>query len=228
MNRRAFGAAAAALVLLSVPVLSASPGDLEKVLSRMEKAEAEMRTLSFDFVQTADIAVTGEKQKVKGTAYFRKPNQFRVEHQSPQAQTVVSDGEALWLHNPAQNQVFVDSWENWAKSAGFPKGLVPFQMNVGDIRERYDVVFEQRARADGKSGAVLRLRPKDEGPWPYHFRLWIDEATGLPFRTELETRGVKAATQVSRLKLNPELKDTLFILAVPEGAEVLGSALPPR
>src|SRR6185503_6126704 len=105
--------------LSAVAAFSASK-DLESTLAKMEQAEKTVQRLSFDFTQTAAIRVTGEEQKIRGTALFQRPDKFRVEHKAPQPQVVVSDGKTLWFYNPARSQVLVDSWENWSQSAGFP------------------------------------------------------------------------------------------------------------
>jgi outer membrane lipoprotein carrier protein len=206
--------------LFAAASLCAAPAALDDVLKRMERAEKEVKTLSFRFTQTAHLLVTDEKQQIKGEAHFKRPDKFRVEHAVPRKQIVVSDGETLWLYNPAQEQVVVDSWKNWAESAGFPKGLTPFQMNPADMQKRYRFTLEDTVGSGKERRSVLRLEPIDPGPWPYKIRLWIDEA-GLPARTELESQSVKTVTQISNVKINPPLKDALFVFAPPRGVDVL-------
>lgn len=206
--------------------LSAVAGDaaadakLEKALFRLEGAEAKVRTIRFSFTQTASIKVTGEEQVMKGKASFRRPDHFRVEHAAPSALTAVSDGKTLWLYNPSRNQVMVDKWENWSASAGFPKGLDFFQEGPSDLRKKYNVSLEGR-----KDGAdVLRLVPKDaRGMPPILLRVWVDVATGLPLRTELESQSLKSVTVVRDVEMNPVLPDNVFTFKIPEGADVVGS-----
>ncbi|HRY29493.1 MAG TPA: outer membrane lipoprotein carrier protein LolA [Elusimicrobiota bacterium] len=210
------------VLLASAVGLQAAAPKTDDVLARMKKAESDILTLSFRFTQTADITLTGEKQKISGSAAFRKPDKFRIEHLSPQAQTVVSDGKTLWFYNPARNQVLVDSWANWTRSAGFPKGLLPYQTATDDLRERYDIVCESEVREKKRTGAVLRLTPKESGPWTYTFRLWVDLDTGVPYRTELQTQGVNSVTDVTDVRVNPPLKESVFVFDVPKDAEILG------
>lgn len=194
----------------------------QAVLDAMARAEKNIRTLSFSFKQNTHVRVTNDKQEIRGKAYFQRPNLFRVEHTSPRSQTVVSDGKTLWFHNPAANQVYSDSWENWSKSGGFPQGLMPFQTDVDDLRKRYDIVHEGKS----KGLDILKLTPREPGPWPYTFRFWVDRAEGLPVRTEMESQSVTATTEISQLKTNPALPEDLFRFTPPKGADVLGAPQP--
>lgn len=193
-------------------------GDAQAVLDAMRRAEKDIHALRFSFRQSTLVRVTNDRQEIRGKAHFRRPNLFRVEHAAPRAQTVVSDGTTLWFYNPARNQVFSDSWENWSKAGNFPQGLMPFQTDVDALRKKYDIVYE------GRSGGLdsLKLSPREPGPWPYTFRLWVG-ADGLPVRTEMESQSVTATTEISELTANPELPEDVFRFAPPRGAEVLGA-----
>ena len=210
----------ACLVHFSVIAAENPGGDrLDKALFRLEGAEAKVRTIRFSFTQTASIKVTGEEQVLKGKALFRRPDHFRVEHSAPNAMTAVSDGKTLWLYNRAQNQVRVDKWENWSASAGFPKGLAFFQEGPTDLRKKYTESLEERKDAD-----VLRLVPKDSGGLPpVSLLVWVDGATGLPLRTELESQSLKSVTEVRDVEMNPVLPDDVFTFKIPAGADVVGS-----
>jgi outer membrane lipoprotein carrier protein len=205
--------------------LHAAPAKLDPVLSKMEQAEKNVRTLSFEFIQSITLSATGEKQEVRGKAFFHKPDKFRVEHVSPRPQTVVSNGKTLSLYNPDRNQVLVDSWENWSRSAGFPRELTPFQMDVDQMRKKYVIVYEKKAEGSRK-GDVLKFSPREEGPLSYTLRVWVDPSTGLPFRTELESASVHVATDLTQTKVNPALPDSVFVFEPPEGTEVIESSSP--
>lgn len=209
-----------ALLLISMAAFVRAD-QAQAVLDAMRRAEKDIQTLSFSFKQNTLVRVTNDKQEMRGKAYFQRPNLFRVEHTSPRSQTVVSDGKALWFYSPAQNQVFTDSWENWGKSGGFPQGLMPFQTDVDDLRERYEIVYEGQS----KELDILKLSPREAGPWPYTFRFWVNRA-GLPVRTEMESQSVTATTEISQLKTNPKLSENMFRFTPPKGAEVLGAPQP--
>lgn len=187
----------------------------QPLLAKVEEAERKVQTLRFSFTQKTLVQVTGEEQVLRGQASFRKPDRFRVEHLEPRPLTAVSDGKTLWLYNPARNQVMSDSWENWAASAGFPRGLSFFQEGSSDLRRRYNVTME--------SEGVLLCSPKDPDAWPYTLRVWVDPKTGLPQKTELSSQSLRTITEVVGMEVNPALGDDVFTFKTPAGAEVFGT-----
>lgn len=78
-------------------------------LESLEKFVSETRSGRADFVQTVTSpARAGEAPRVKtstGTFEFSRPNRFRFFYQKPFQQSIVADGETLWLHDVDLNQV---------------------------------------------------------------------------------------------------------------------------
>ncbi len=190
---------------------------LEAVLGRMERAETEVRGLRFDFTQTTRLTLTGESVRSEGSASFERPNRFRVEQRSPQRQTIVSDGKDLWFYSPSRGQVMRDSMQNWARSAGFPQGLTPFRMDVGEMRRKYAFALDS---ADPKT-PTLKLSPVDTAALPYTLRVWVDMATGLPKKTELSSSSVTAMTEVRNARVNPAFTADTFSFRPPAGTDVI-------
>lgn len=196
-------------------------GALDKVLNRMEQADASLKTIQFKFRQSADIVLTGDRQKIQGSAAFKKPNKFRIEHKTPAEQTVVSNGQRLWFYNADRNQVFVDSWKNWSASAGFPEGLMTFQRSMSDLKREYKITLEEYKTPDM---AVIKLIPVKSDLWPYVFTLWVDMNTGMPVKTRLESKSVVSITELSDVKINSEIKDTQFNFKIPPEADIVDQA----
>jgi len=209
------------IALLIVSTASSAPAkemkrDVDTVLARMAQAEKDIDTLTFDFAQDTSVAATGDAQSLQGKAYFKRPDKFRIEHKAPRAQTVVSDGKNLWMHNPAQNQVLKDEVANWTRSAGLSEGLLPFQEGVNDLKKRYTITLDSVDAATNRP--VLKLVPQKSGPWPYTFRVWVDESTGLPAKTEFATKTTRSVTEIRAPKVNEALAGDLFTFKTPAGA----------
>jgi outer membrane lipoprotein carrier protein len=218
MKRLLFRPFTAAVLAFSVfPAGLRAAASPDELLSRIEKAEDSVQTLTFSFTQKTRIKVTEEDQVIDGKAYFRRPDRFRVEHLSPRPMTAVSDGKTIWVHNPARNQVITDQWENWAASSGFPRGLMPFQEKTQNLRLKYNITREGEDQ--------LVFVPKEPGAWPYVVRVWVDPK-GFPRRTELESDSLKTSTEVRNLEANPALPDSLFIFKTPRGADVISPQRP--
>lgn len=74
----------------------------------------------------------------------------------------------------------------------------------------YDLKHVERARLMGRETRVIAVQPKDE--FRYGYRLWIDEATTMPLKTQLcDARGsVIEQIQFANLSLPREIADAEF------------------
>ncbi|MBK8870406.1 MAG: outer membrane lipoprotein chaperone LolA [Elusimicrobia bacterium] len=203
-------------LFVSVTVFAADTSRLDRVLARLEQAEKEVRTLSFDFTQTTSLSVGRGAADIVGSALFERPNRFRVEQSAPEPQVIVSNGKVFWVYLPERGQAIKDSMDNWARAAGFPQGLTPFRMNVTEMKKKYDFVLD-----DTSGQPVLVLTPRDSGSFSYTLRLWIDLNTGLAVKTELESEAVRAVVTVRNAQVNPPIKDAQFKFVPPKGTDVL-------
>lgn len=194
---------------------------LTQILDRLEQAENEVRSLCFDFTQTTSLSMGRGPTEMSGSAWFERPNRFRVEQASPEPQTIVSNGKVFWVYMPDRNQAVKDSMANWARAAGFPQGLTPFRMNVAEMKKKYDFALEE---IDGSS--VLKLTPRDTETFSYTLRLWVDLSTGLAVKTELASEAVRAVVSIRNVRTNPPLKDSLFKFVPPKGTEILEMPFP--
>lgn len=209
MKRVAWGMA----LVLSAGALSAA--SVEDVLRRLERAEGEIKTLSFDYRQTARLSVGKTETAVSGRVSFQRPDRFRIETAGPAAQTVVSDGTHLWIHTPAHKQVIKDTLKGLLGASGVPAGLGSFQWKVADLKKEFNVAVEDTAGGT----PVLVLTPQAGGETVV--RLWIDMDTGVAVKTALSADTVKTDVTLSNVRVNPRLAKSLFRFKPPAGTEVL-------
>jgi sigma-E factor negative regulatory protein RseB len=79
----------------------------------------------------------------------------------------------------------------------------------------YEVKELKRTRLNRRDTRVISVTPKDE--FRYGYRLWIDEGTAMPMRTQLcDSRGrvieqLVAAVDVADLKINTKIPDSAFL-----------------
>ncbi len=62
---------------------------------------------SADFYQESPLPDIGITESAAGKAYFKKPEKFRWEYQTPDILHYISDGSNLWIHNPEDNNVWI-------------------------------------------------------------------------------------------------------------------------
>ena len=93
-----------AFLLLIWPSDSRASDSREFLIQSLEKVES----MQSFFEQTR----SGSDEKFSGQLLFQKPNLFRMEIGSPVSQTIISDGEYLWVYDKDLEQVIVSHLTN--------------------------------------------------------------------------------------------------------------------
>ena len=93
-----------AFLLLIWPSDSRASESRDFLIQSLEKVES----LQSFFEQTR----SGSDEKFSGQLLFQKPNLFRMEIGSPVSQTIISDGEYLWVYDKDLEQVIVSHLTN--------------------------------------------------------------------------------------------------------------------
>src|SRR5262245_38664222 len=93
---------ALAVLALAVP---ARADALKDVLARLQARYDDTRTMQADFRQTVESKTLAGTLESKGKVAFEKPNRMRWDYDPPDPQTIVGDGETLWIYQPDLKQV---------------------------------------------------------------------------------------------------------------------------
>ena len=93
-----------AFLLLIWPSDSRASDSREFLIQSLEKVES----MQSFFEQTR----SGSDEKFSGQLLFQKPNLFRMEIGPPVSQTIISDGEYLWVYDQDLEQVIVSHLTN--------------------------------------------------------------------------------------------------------------------
>ena len=93
-----------AFLLLIWPSDSRASESRDFLIQSLEKVES----MQSFFEQTR----SGSDKKFSGQLLFQKPNLFRMEIGSPVSQTIISDGEYLWVYDKDLEQVIVSHLTN--------------------------------------------------------------------------------------------------------------------
>jgi sigma-E factor negative regulatory protein RseB len=89
-------------------------------------------------------------------------------------------GNQLTCYLPDKQTVLVErSNESGLLLASLPR------LDVGSAAQ-YDITELARTRASGRAVRVIAITPTDE--LRYGYRVWVDEASGMPLKTQLRTR----------------------------------------
>lgn len=145
---------------------------------------------------------------------YKRLGKLRLEFLSPESvsgRLVVDDGVSSWQYEPAMHLVV--RGPSFVSGHGRPE-------RAEEILRGYGVRVLGREEVIGRDTVVVGLAAGRSGS---HRRLWIDEATGVPLRTEeRDTRGeIVFVSYFSRISYSLNLPPALFQFRQPAGARVV-------
>jgi outer membrane lipoprotein-sorting protein len=218
-------ATAEGLPLLAPPT---GPITVELVTRRFEQFDTTVNTLSADFRQVVRWDESGVQQAVEGSLEFHKPNLLRIEHRLPENQTIIADGNWLWVWRKETNQVVQTKLEDWKKSEPVAQALLDFG-NYAQLLKTYSVAIGTVSApgADGHRSFEVVLKPKDK-PAQFTLTMRLSTADFFPAQTELRVGGVLVRSLFTGIRYNPALKDSRFQFTPPADADVFQNFKPPR
>ncbi len=175
-----------------------------------------------DFTQVVTSpSRAGQAPRVKtssGRFEFQRPGKFRFDYRKPFVQTLVADGQTLWLHDVDLNQVTARAQSQVLGST--PAALLTAASDLQGLKNDFKFSPEpdqgglQWVRAtpqspDGQIRAVMvGLRASASGP----------ELAVLDVQDSL---GQRSVLTFSGFELNPVLPANTFVFKAPAGADVI-------
>ena len=142
------------LVLAAAVVAPARADELADALRTLQQRYESTRTLVAKFRQEVESPTMAGKLTSNGTVSFEKPNRMRWDYAAPDRQTIVGDGETLWIYQPEDKQVLKAPLRE-AFQATTP---VTFLGGLGHVDRDFTPTLE--SSADDRW--VLKLVPREE------------------------------------------------------------------
>lgn len=170
----------------------------------------------------AKVDQAPRRKTSSGTFEFQKPQQFRFAYQKPFVQTMVSDGQSLWLYDADLNQVTVRKQSQLLGQT--PAALIA---SSGDLKA-LQAEFHLTAEPDSEGLQWVKATPKQADGAIQMIRVGLKAAQAsnqnIPALSALEI--VDGLGQTSRLhfqnfEANVKLAAETFQFKVPAGAQVI-------
>jgi len=215
---KAQGALVAAALVVAALAAPASPAFAQgspDAVARIDAYLGSFRTLSAEFTQTVRNRDGQPTERAAGTLALSRPDRFRWDYRQPYLQTIVADGERLWLYDSDLAQVTVRELESGLGST--PAMLLSGSGRVADA-------FESAGIERKGDWTWCRLRPRDASSDFESVSLALDargELAGMELQDKL---GQQTVIEFIDVRRNPSLDPALFRFTPPPGADVIGRA----
>jgi outer membrane lipoprotein carrier protein len=150
----------------------------------------------------------------RGSFEFVRPNRFRFVFQKPLQQTIVADGQTLWLYD-------VDLAQATARKQAQALGSTPAALiaSASDVRAmEADFELSNETASEGQDWVQARPRSKDGGLQMVRIGF---KGTNLATLEILDSFGQRSVMQFTQFEANPALDNALFQFKPPAGVDVL-------
>jgi outer membrane lipoprotein carrier protein len=153
-----------------------------------------------------------------GSFEFQRPGKFRFDYRKPFVQTLVADGQTLWMHDVDLNQVTA---RNQAQVLGStPVALLTAASDLDSLKA--DFSFKTEADRDGLQW--VRATPKKTDGQIQSVLVGLrsaDKGVELAVLDVQDGLGQRSVLNFTAFELNPALPATAFVFKAPAGADVI-------
>ena len=195
-------------------------------LQSLENFVRTVNTGRADFTQVVTApskdGQTARSKTSSGTFEFSRPNRFKFLYKKPFEQTIVADGQTLWLYDADLNQV--TARKQAAALGSTPAALIAAAPDLRALQA--DFTLAAAPEKDGLQWVVATPKGKDGQLQTVRvgFRAGgtpaakLDELAALEI---LDSFGQRSVLSFSKVEVNPALPKEAFQFSTPKGADVI-------
>ncbi len=184
----------------------------DELLARVTKRYKALDDFRADVVVKTSSPYLSETSSSAGALYARQPNLVRVEFREPVQQTVVFDGEYMYVYAAGGTQVLRFAGPGLSYMADLPQTL-------DNLSTDYDV--ELAAETGGRTYELHLDAKREPAPFP-EIRMWIDRELLVAVRADYYDAARNCTSyRFSAYEFNPGLPASLFSFEVPPGVEIV-------
>ena len=212
---RLLGGVLLALLTLGAMMLTNPPAHAEESAGpgkeAFERFFNEINTLEARFGQVVLDENLNAIDDGQGTVWIKRPGRFRWNYEPPEAQEIVGDGERVWLHDIALEQVTV---RDQAQALGRTPAIL--LAGSGDLDRDYEI------EDIGTQGHVdwVNLIPEDPESGFTEVRIGFENSR-LRLMELIDTLDQRTRISFIDLKENATVEDRIFEFVPPIGTDVI-------
>jgi len=203
---------ASALALLSWSAQADGLRELETFLREVKSAQADFTQVVTSPKRANETAARSKTSS--GRFEFLRPGRFRFEYTRPFPQTIVADGQTLWLYDADLNQVTARSQKDALGST--PAALIASGTDLKALGEVFDL--QAAPAADGMEW--VEARPKARDGQLQRVRVGF-KGGQLAVLEIADSLGQRSVLSFDQWQGNAPLKAEQFTFKPPAGASVI-------
>ncbi|GEN28236.1 outer-membrane lipoprotein carrier protein [Halovibrio variabilis] len=183
----------------------------ERLTERLEPLESYQATFEQQILDGSGDRL----QSARGEMWLARPGMLRWEVDAPYSQTVVSDGDDVYMYDPDLEQVTVQEMDD--RVTHTPALLL--SGSVDELTENYEVFHEQDGGDD-----VFTLVPISADTLFEELSM-VFEGETLSELWMMDSTGQRTSITFSNITLNGYIATDMFDFEIPEGTDVIREGL---
>ena len=199
---------------LTACVLTAQGAGLDALENFVQSARSGRADFTQVVTEPARQGRSARSKTSSGTFEFVRPSRFRFEYKKPFAQTIVADGQTLWLYDPDLKQV--TSRKQAQVLASTPAGLIAAAPDLSALRKDFNL--ENAGEKEGLQWVQATPKSKDGQLRSVKVGFRGDQLAALEI---LDGLGQRSVMTFSKMELNAGIPPDTFNFKPPAGADVL-------
>lgn len=201
--------------------LARGSNELPDTMEGIKKKYAHLTGFSMAYTReviTRSMSMLGNQVKgdlATGRIHFKPPYSLRLEQETPQLETVITDGDTLWWYIPHKKRVYQYPSEKFGKELRL---LSDIFRGLAKVEERFQV---KMVTPNEQGEPQLELRP--EPPWQEidHIALTVSKGYDIKVVEIHNQLGGITRFTLKGLTVEKEFEEGFFQLMVPEGVELV-------
>ena len=207
------------IVFASLLLAVAAQSALADGMDSLESFVKTVKTGRAEFTQVV-TSPPKEGQAVRsktstGTFEFQRPSKFRFVYKKPFEQSIVADGQTLWLYDADLNQVTARKQSQVLGST--PAALIASAPDLRALQADFDL--QPAADKDGMQWVVAT--PKTKDGQLQSVRIGFRAGNELGALEIADSFGQKSVMSFAKVEVNPSLAAESFQFKPPVGADVV-------
>lgn len=198
--------------------LNDSKNGLQSLESFVKTVQSGRATFTQVVTSPAKEGQAPKSKTSSGTFEFLRPNRFKFVYKKPFEQTIVADGQTLWLYDTDLNQV--TSRKLAAVLNGTPAAVIAAAADLKGL----EADFALSAQSDRSGLQWVLATPKTKDGQLQNIGVGFkatDKGPELAMLEILDSFGQKSVMTFSQVEVNPATSATSFQFKVPAGADVI-------
>jgi outer membrane lipoprotein carrier protein len=207
-----------ATVLIAASAGTACAGGMESLEDFVKTAKSGRADFTQVVTSPPKDGQAARSKTSTGTFEFQRPSHFKFIYKKPFAQSIVADGQTLWLYDVDLNQVTARKQSQVLGST--PAALIASAPDLKALQADFNL--QAAPDQDGLQWVVATPKAKDGQLQSVRVGLKpVDKGVELGALEILDSFGQRSVMSFAKMELNPSLAADSFQFKPPAGADVV-------